>query len=379
MAEPEQAGKKPPEIVDGEVVAEFTDDTFLNLPPVAESAAGMPLADLDAGRRGFILRMVLGGTAALALGGSAALLASRARRAPATQELILPYGSRVGEGEASANVAELVQRIADLEYELAAITAERDQARSELNAATTQAQSLQAQLDAALSELEQHRALNGLWQSLDAIGLDDLLRSALEAVGDALRTVLSVLAALNAGLTQGTSALQRFIQSLPGPSDGIRWLQQRVNALASDLAWLTQQVQQAVEPIEPFATQIGEFVVWVLERLPFGAGDKARAGMEAMKTVINSLPITVDGINQDVLDPLASWFGDDIRVNLTGTLITPLQDKVITPARSLASHVTDFDRTYRQELAGPIENALAQRAAIRAQIETLQARIGSHT
>jgi hypothetical protein len=145
--------------------------------------------------------------------------------------------------------------------------------------------------------------------------------------------------------------------------------------LSADLEWLTEQVQQAVEPVEPFASLIAQFVLWVLDRLPFGAGDKARAGLEAMQTVLNSLPATIDGINNDVMNPLAEWFGSDIRVNLEGTLVSPIKNKVFTTGASLAKQVAGFKDTYETTLAAPTQEALSQRAELRAQIQALQARI----
>jgi hypothetical protein len=364
---------KPDDIIDGEVVSEFSDQTMMNLPQVPKRRAAEETA-VDTGRRDFVTRIVLGGAAALALGGSAALLVNqRLRESGGTTEVILPYGGTSG-GPATGDTADLVQRVADLEYNLAALTAERDQAISDLNVANTDLSELRSQLDVALAELAEAQEVNTLWQALDDIGLDSLVGTAFNALAVILTPMLEALSIVQTGIVLGQSAIQRLLQALPGPSDGIRWLAQRVAALSNDLEWLSQQVQQAVQPVEPFANLIAQFVLWVLDRLPFGAGDQARAGLEAMQTVINSLPDTVEGINTQVLNPLADWFGQDKSRNLVGTYVTPVQDRVIVPSTNLAEKVDEFKTAYQEQLVAPVQAALSERASIRSQIEAKLAR-----
>jgi len=374
----ESKGKKsyePDEIIDGEVVSEFGGETYFNLPHVPDDQDVEQPTGFDTSRRDFVLRLAVGGAAALALGGSAALLVSRQNQGGKQTEVILPYGSNPGSDNVPSNVAELVQRVADLEHDLAARSAERDQAVSDLNIANTKNQELQAQLDAAIAQLNDAKSLNGLWQALDDVGLDSITQGALTVLGGALTTVVQIMATVQSGLTVGQNALQTFLKAIPNPAAGIKWLQSQVTALSNDLDWLSDQVEQAVQPVQPLAEQIAQFVLWVLERLPFGAGDRARAGLEAMQTVIGNLPDLISGINTSVLNPLASWFGDDKKKNLTGTLVDPLQTRVMTPTKDFAAKVSAFKTSYDQDFATPAQAALEQRAQIREQIKDAQARL----
>ncbi len=375
---PEEKPKKKEEVVDGEVVAEFDDHTLMNLPTLPgeeEPADAQPDAEVNVGRRQFITRLTVGGVAALALGGSAALLLSRRRDDQPI--VVLPHGSLIGGDDDSTDVASLVERIADLEYQLTAMTAERDQLLSDLNAGDSAYESLRAQLEAAQAEIADLRELTGLWQTLDQIGLDDLVRGGMTLVADALKTMLGVLGLLQSGLAKGQAALDKFIFALPSPQDGVRWLQGKVSRLADDLEWLTEKVEEVVGAADPFTTKVAEFVLWVLNRLPFGAGDKARAGMDAMQTVINSLPDLVEGINTDILDPLAAWFGDEEDDNLFGVLLNPVTDHLIDPAHDVLAGFTTFEGTYQDKLETPVEEALDERALIRARIQELQTRMGA--
>ncbi len=360
----DQDGMEQEDVIDGEILAEFDDHTLLNLPHVPdETTAAEGERPPDIGRRGFVLRLLAGGVAALALGGSAALIYDQQRRRQ-PQVVILPNGSQIEAGD----IATLVEQLDRLNAQVAALVAERDQLLGELAQANNDLAEMRAQLADA-------QALNDLWQQLDNVGLDVLVAGALAVLGPLVTGVANLAALLRSGLSTAQNAVDAFIRALPGPQEGIAWLKQQIVALAANLEWLGEQVQQAVEPVEPLAQLIANFVLWVLNRLPFGIGAKAKAGLEAMRDVIANLPSLVEGVTNDVLDPLAEWFGADEERNLSGILLNPLQEKVFAPARDLLDRLTSFQTAYREQLVAPAEAALAERAAIREQIAALQARI----
>ncbi|MEJ2150597.1 MAG: hypothetical protein P8Z40_14110 [Chloroflexota bacterium] len=370
------------EIVDGEVIAEFHSETLMNLPVVPgdddypappEGFSGDEY--YDGGRRNFMTRLLIGGVAALALGGGAAIIYRNSQQREPTV-VILPNGSEMSVDDPEVDVGALFDRIADLEYQLAAVTADRDQLISDLAEGSSDLEVLRSRIESLQNQLTDERSLNDLWQALDDVGLDSLLNSALQVVVGALAGVTNIATLLRSGLQRGQDALDSFVAKLPGPQDGIRWLGQQVNGLAVLLDWLKEQVQEAVEPVEPFTSMIAQFVLWVLDRLPFGAGNQARAGMEAMQDVINSLPDMVSGINTTVLDPLADWFGDNERVNVFGILLNPITDNVIQRAEDLLDEVAGFEASYNTQLSNPVTDVLEERALIKAQIQALQVRLG---
>jgi hypothetical protein len=361
------------DVVDGEVLAEYS-GTRLNLPQVNDDdATPEPYTfEVDTGRRGFITRVLIGGAAALALGGGAAILVEEQRRAREPQVIVLPNGAEVNQ----TDVSELYARIADLEGRLAAVMAERDQMISDLSFAEANQTDIAARLADAEAELDQYRSLIDLWQRLDAVGLDDLVQTAFSVVGTALAALLTVNEMLNTGLAVGQRAITGFVSSLPGPRDGVRWLERQVTTLGQNLDWLAVQVQEAVDPVEPFAQLIANFVVWVLSRLPFGIGSRAEAGMEAMKTIINDLPNLAEGINRDVLDPLVDWFGTDDTATLDGILLNPVDENIVKPAREVLAKVVALEQAYQDNFVTPVQSALDDRASLRDQIHSAQAKLG---
>lgn len=364
------------EIVDGQIVAEFEDQTLMNLPSIEQAeASASPSSSApqmaDTGRRQFITRLVVGGVAALALGGSAALLTSR-KRDP--QVVVVPNGTQIDQNGVT-DVAALYTRISDLEYQLAAVTAERDQLITDLDSGGNAYQTLQARIQELEAENADLREINGLWLAMDEIGLDSLIRSAFTLVGNALAALLGIIALLQKGVEKGQKVIADFVNLLLGPKAGIKWLQGRVIRLSADLDWLADQVEEVVEATEPLASKIAEFVLWILDRLPFGAGDRARAGLDAMQTVITGLPELIAGVNDDVLKPLATWLGDDNKTNLSGILLNPITDNLVRPALETLSEMASFQTTYNDRLIAPVTTSLDNRAAIRQQIQSAEARL----
>lgn len=330
----------------------------------SETEEEEPIEPVDRGRRWLLTRLALGGAAAFGLGGGAALLINTRRRTV----IVLPNGEEIEVQGDAADVADLAAQIDTLAERLGVISAERDRLSDDLAEAYEEIEALQTQLTTVTADRDQAQQLNNLWAALDAVGLDDILAGALVTVEVAWLALSPLVEALRDGLARGRDVLQIVMDAFPGPQEGIHWLQEQVNELAENLAWLAEQVSEVVEPLQPLADAIAQFILWVLEHLPFGIGRDAQAGLEAMQTIVGGLPDLVEGINGSVLDPLADWFGQNVGTNLLGTLINPLLDNVFNPAGEMLDKLGVLDTDYETALAGPVQQALSNRAAIRAQI-----------
>ena len=365
--------RKPGEIVDGEVVGELIDDTLMNLPdtegaarPSIESPRVAPEA-ADPGRRQFLTRIAIGGAAALALGGSAALLLNK--RDPSSV-VILPNGSSA-DGASSLDVAQLVQQISDLQAQLTSVTGERDQLQTQVNMLNSQVQQIKPLLDEA-------QALNALWASLDEVGLDSILQTALSVLGGLFAGVKAVAALIQPAIADIKSTLDFVTTNLPKPEAGIRWLSVQVTSLGKAIDDLAKSIETAVQPVQPYAQLVTNFVDWVLNQLPFNIGAKARAGLQGMQSIVGTLPTFLSGISSDVLNPLASWFGSDPLQSLKGIVFSPVIDKLIIPTQDMLNKISSLNDTYESDLNMPGSDALQKRETIRGQIRELEARISSH-
>lgn len=365
MADDKKKKQNDSQIVDGEVLAEYDDHTLLNLPSVPDESKDPQLEVEDdlpstSGRRQFMLNLLLGGGAAVALGGSAAFYAASRQTDPTV--VVMPNGAEFDPND-STDVARLAERLAIVEAELEAVTAERDQ--------------LSLELDDARRALVDVQQLNALWNRHDEVGIDTMLAGGLALLAAGLGNLLTLVTNVLEGLERGGEVIAAFVEALPGPAEGITWLGRQVLALSNGLNTLAQTVEDVVESDNSVVTMVAEFIIWLLDRLPFGVGNSARAGLEAMQSLIAQLPTMVDRVNSDVLNPLADWLSDDDNVNFTGILLQPIEQFVIEPASALADDVSGFQETYQAEFATPVSTALNERSAIKAEIEVLQARLMS--
>lgn len=371
------------QIIDGEIVAEEYDDDVLYLAsmplddePLEDDVAAEDYEEIaDPARRGFLTRLVLGGMAAAALGGSAAVVYNERDGinlgATATPEGVATPFSAAPQAAAGAAVADTAQ----IQNALQAVTADRDRLLGELGAREAELNEIRETLQAALAELEEHRNLNSLWQQLDNVGLDALLGGALIAVGGNLGNLARVAVLLRQGLEVGQSIVDWFLGAMIRPQNSMRWLQRQTNALSTSLDWLVSQVQDTMQPAAKLADALTDFVLWILGRLPFGVGARAEKGLNAMKTVVNQLPDLVTGVSVDVLDPLADWFGSDDGRNLKGMFVSPVVDNVFQPARDVLAKFEELESAYEQQMAQPAAGKLAERDALRQQIRETQSRL----
>lgn len=369
------------DIVEGEILGETGSETVMNLPPIPDeddTRGDDPLsvppiyqeddeAAPDTGRRFLLTRILLGSTAALALGGSAALILNRRRQDDQTV-VILPNQQDPVIGPEADEIGNLARQIAELQDQLEALTLERDTLLTDLEAANAQIATLQAQCAAA-------EEVNGLWARMDDIGIDGLLTIALGVVGLPLGAVSRVAAVLAVGLQVAQAAVDNFVAALPTPSAGITWLTDQVTRTRAALADLADDLQEAVDPNNNVTTMVSSFIIWLLDRLPFNSGQSARAGLESMQNIVNSLPTLADGIADDVLAHISGWFSDDDERSFAGVLISPIVVEVFKPAQDIVEKVADLEEKYNAQLREPVMNAIDERDAIRAEISSAQARL----
>lgn len=327
----------------------------------------------DPGRRSFLTRVLLGGVAATALGGSAALLYDK-------------HGGTIPGAAAVNSVSDVVRSqptaganpgdVSQLRNALQAITADRDRLNNELQQTSTELVETREALQNALAQLEEHQNLNSLWQQLDEVGLDVMMGAALATMGGNLQNLARLAALLREGLEVGRAVTDWFIGAMLRPQTGIQWLQRQVNALATSIDWLLEQVRDVVQPAANLSATLMDFVIKVLDRLPFNFGSRAEAGLNAMRTVVDQLPELVRGINDDVLDPLADWFGTDEGRNLQGMLVRPVVENVFVPAQQVLAKIDEVDSAFSNNVASPVEGAIAERETLRERIRETQTRLG---
>lgn len=341
-------------------------DTDPSLSTQAQSEPEEAEETTEESRRVFLRRLLVGGSLALGAGGFAAYLANQDR----TTVLVLPNGDSV-----SVPVGGDVGETFDLINELAALRtalAESDEERRSLSGQLADAQ---AEIDRLSTDRDGLLSLVELYEALEAIGLDDIVEAGFVGLTAGLSGARALVALLEAGATKGFGILQDLVEDFPTPQEGLIWLKGEVSALLVNLDNVASQIKEVIEPVESFATLVVEFILDVLRKLPFGLGNPARGGLEAMQAVITGLPTLASGIADDVLDPLAMWYGQNQQTNLIGTLVSPIESDLINPANDTVEAINALDASTQNDLVSPAQAAIDQRASLRAQISAQRAQL----
>jgi hypothetical protein len=336
-------------------------------------------------RRRFLLQAVGVTAAGLAVGGGAAWAKSRSDEADAAEAAVRELQARLA-AAANTNTAldvstvNLQQQLANLQSQLAALTGQNGQLASALSAAQkesadlkTQLASAQSQLSAANDQLGKFKTLIALYDQLEGIGLDTLVREGLTAVAVGLTSALGLTALLKDGVLLAHTLLDNFEKLLPDFHAAMTWLGSQIVNFKLSLYAVETAAQRTVNgALTGLTVVFGGFVSYVLNHLPFNIGGNVRATLTATQDLLVNVEEAAADMSTQVLDRISKYVGDGPQ-NWKRTLVTPLRNKTLTPAANLLSALAEADTAFTTALHEPVTAALDQRAQIRAQIAALRA------
>lgn len=339
------------QIVEGEFSETEQEDPAVSADLDGEKPLDEPISE----RRRFIRNTLIYGAGAIALGGGvAAIQYANRTKVPASAIVSQAASEDPITLPDELDINDLVELVNALYAENRQLTDERDSLRAEVDSAN------QAALE--LGEV------NLLWARMDAVGLDGIVWSGIGILGGIFPGLLSLASSLATRLPFLRGVLERFLGELPGTKEGISWLDNQIQSFSAAIEDLKDKLKSVVQPVAGLADALVNFVFWLLDRLPFGAGDLAKQSLEAMRDIISNLGGHIEGVRAVILAPLKDWFGDDDEKSIGGAFFGPVASEVFDPAAEMADQVTTLETSYRLEFESPASDALSQRAAIREEL-----------
>lgn len=255
------------------------------------------------------------------------------------------------------------------EAEIAAAKAAAD---AKLRAAQQAADNdLQAAVEAAAGELAEVLGLVELYNELDEIGLDGILERGLAAVAMPLEALEVGAKALSSGLEWVEGALRSLAEALPTAQESLLWLETRVSSVADGLDNLQASVATALDKAteNPVGAAVEDFANAVLDKLPFGLGDKFRDTLAWLAALVTSVDELVEGINSGFLEPLRKrWFSEEQGEGIGGTFVDPLIENILDPLGAHLVNLAVVTDNWQTKLMNPSQEALAKRAKVREEI-----------
>ncbi len=252
------------------------------------------------------------------------------------------------------------------------LLAAREAADVELKAARESADlELGELVESAAEEVAKLLGLIDLYEELDKIGLDGIIAKGLAAMALPLEALEAGARALKRGLEWAEEALKSLADAVPTALESLLWLEAQVSALADAIENLEQGVARALDKATDNA--VGEavkaFTAKVLDALPFGLGDRFREALAGLVLLVTSVDELVESINTKLLEPLRqNWFSDEEGEGMSGSFLDPLVVKILDPLEEHLDSLATLADTWQNELTAPTENAMAERAKLRAEI-----------
>jgi len=218
-------------------------------------------------------------------------------------------------------------------------------------------------------EIARLAGLVQLYEKLERVGLDAIIQTGMAAVGLLFGGLELGANGLKAGLEVVEAGLLSIEKAFPAVQTGIEWVEKGVSALADGIDALQATLGRAVDKASPITEALGDFVTFVLDKLPFGIGDNVQSVLDSLSDLVSGIPELVEGINTHLLEPLRQdWFSTEEGKGLDDALLKPLAERVFDPLEAHLGDLAGLIDAWQQKLVAPSQQALEERAAIREQI-----------
>lgn len=223
-------------------------------------------------------------------------------------------------------------------------------------------------------EIAKLRTLLKLYEELDKVGLDALLRTALKVIKLPADAVKTGIGSIREAIEIAEEALKKLLSALERWREFLKEGDEVLLTLISLLEETGKLMVKVVGKILPFAEAVIEFFAGLLKNLPFGAGKQFGEALEGIKSFLGKLPEALDKLNNRVFKSLK----EDIfpqgngKSRVEEEIAEPVRVSLLEPLKKFLDDVTALVDSLEEDLALPIEEALAERAKIREQIEAFR-------
>jgi hypothetical protein len=255
-------------------------------------------------------------------------------------------------------------RIAELEQSLTAVAAERDTLRRQVDALTSDNQRLAAEKDQLVADNTRLQGVVALYGNLEATDLDGTINTAFQE----LTPVVSGLdaSALDQGATEVATALAAVEAQIPVIDAGLGWLDRESAALQANFRAF--QSSLALPSGADMTAASARFANDMADALPITVGQGSRVALQTMGAIVARLPDFLNNVSKLVLTPARQWVAASGQQGINARLLTPVRDRLLTPARQTVDGVQNIKLIYNNKLLSPAQRALQQRSVIRAEI-----------
>lgn len=225
------------------------------------------------------------------------------------------------------------------------------------------------ELEGEISLLQRQLAL---YQDLERIGLDKLIRAILEAYDRFWPPVRSAVRLLLGAVRSVEDGLSLFELKLPTMRSASRILADLLTGMEAQLQSAQDTLNDLLKRTGPIGEAVSGFLAWLLNRNPFGITTHVREAADRVSAVVSSVPPLISDVRRRLLEPLdQEWLAAASGQGLQGLLFDPLRTSLLTPLRT---HLEQMDKAAGEweDESRSIRSALEEREKIRAEIARLE-------
>ncbi len=281
---------------------------------------------------------------------------------------------------AGASGDDLYAQLAASQGEVMQLRASNEQLLSDLAALQTAEGDTRTSRDGLTLELDDARkrlgvlgGLVALYQQLDDADVGGILENGLGAVGEKIGELVGGTPGLSSGLDMGQLALGQVEAHIPLLDSGRSWLAVQTTKMGGFYGEVEVRLQRAVDQVADFLAMLAVWFEGLRKWLPFGAGEKAADVMSALTTLLAETPVTLSGLDVNLAQPLDVWLQRIDGEPALTRLLRPMQDEVISRARTTVDQANTVAAVYESNLAAPARAALGNRQTLRQQIADYRA------
>lgn len=339
-------------------------------------------------RRNFMRNLAVAALAATTAGTSAALISKEWKSTTAAPPIIseLPAIPTAVPAVRSAqtivtaqnDASELLARLAKSQAENMRLQAALDAAKRDFeslgvtnNGNRSATEDLSIQLAGATEQIGVLTGLVALYEQLEEVDVTETVQNGLAIVTNSINDLVDQTPALREGIELGQQALAEVEDHLPQLEDGRIWIEAQTNKLGAFYDTVEVVLQGVLNSVGSFLDLVQNWFDGVRKWLPFGIDEKAANVVNALSDLVAETPHTISGLDTYLAKPLDVWLAREEDIpRLEQILIKPIREQVLAKASKTIDRAQGVKETYRDQLTLPVEATVANRDAVRQQIET---------
>lgn len=224
-------------------------------------------------------------------------------------------------------------------------------------------------LQAKIGRLEKQLAL---YKDMERIGLDKVIRTALEAYDRFWPPIRSGVQLLLGAIRIVEEGIAHFELKLPTLRSASSILADLLTGLEAQTKMAQDTLNSVLERTGAIGEAVSGFFSWLLSRNPFGITSAMREAADRVSALVSGFPLLISDVRRRLLGPLdEEWLAASVGRGLQGILFDPLRSNLITPLRA---HLEQIDRAASSwaDDSKPIRDALQQREKMRGEIARLE-------